>query len=126
MGISTYWWAMRNRWARGEKAKRRAAAAIKARSWLVRKAWRKCVLSCRALRRRRAFCTMMAQQTTDANANANSTKTCTTVPKLATKGMRPCRPFAESGVISLNFLVDVADDWPGRQLLAACFPGEAP
>src|SRR5262252_1855983 len=68
---------------------------------------------------------MIAQQTTDASANANSTKTCTIVPKLATRGMRPCRPFAESGVISLNFLVDVADNWPGRQLLAMCFPGAA-
>src|SRR5215831_13927440 len=125
MGISTYWWAMRNRWARGEKAKRRAAAAIKARSLLVRKACRKCVLSRRALRNNRSFCTIMAQQTTDASANANSTNTCTIVPKLATKGMRPCRPFAESGVISLNFLVDVADNWPGRQLLAMCFPGAA-
>src|SRR5215471_4962818 len=113
MGISTYWCAVRNRWARGEKAKRRAAAAIKARSLLVRKAWRKCPLSRRALRNIRAFCTMMAQQTMDASANANSTKTCTTVPKPATKEMRPCGPFAESGVISLNFLVDVADDWPG-------------
>src|SRR5215831_3396414 len=126
MGISTYWCAMRNRWARGEKAKRRAAAAIKARSLLVRKACRKCALSRRALRNNRVFCTMMAQQTTDASANANSTKTCTIVPKFATKGMRPCRPFAESGVISLNFLVDVADNWPGRQLSAVCFPGAAP
>src|SRR5438093_13231083 len=63
---------------------------------------------------------MMAQQTTDASANPNSTKTCTTVPKPATKGMRPCRPFAESGVISLNFLVDVADGWPGRYLSPSC------
>jgi hypothetical protein len=52
---------------------------------------------------------MIAQQTTEANANANSTRTCTTVPKPARRGIRLCRPFAEIGVISLNFLVDIAE-----------------
>jgi hypothetical protein len=51
----------------------------------------------------------MAQQKIEAHVSANSTNPCTTVPKPARRGIRLCRPFAEIGVISLNFLVDIAE-----------------